>query len=222
MSEYKEVADTLDIPSHAGIEGFLLAIRQILRMPRVTSIVVDASGKISYTRYARPEEPRKNIEADFDSVAPNALVRNALIQELDSHDQKNAAICIAGMFNAAAADHMYPVGFVTGANSNLYAWHASTTGIRLDRENVYGLPVYPDRFIPDDALLLVTAYARGGSLVDVQKSYKLAMPSRVVPVILSPADLPPGASFSSLAVPPSEETLVAGSVPNDRDMKAYP
>lgn len=183
MSDYKEVTEVLEVPAHAGVEGFLLAMRGVLRLPRVTRVEVDASGKVSYTRWMREQEPRKNIEIDFDEVAPFALVRNRDVQELEVELPESASSAISAMFYAAELDHMYPVAFVTGANTVLYDWHRNTTGVRLGRENVYGLPVHRDRFVPDETLLLATSYARGSGLVDVQKTYKISMPGRDRPVV---------------------------------------
>lgn len=176
--EYQEVTDTLDIPRHAGVEGFLVSIRGILRLPRVVNISIDSRGKITYTRYARPSEPRKNIEVDFDSVAPSAIIRNGAVTELDVEStEHNAAVCLARMFARAAADHMYPVGWVIGGDSHFRAWHMSTTGVDLPEESAYALPVYRDRFIPDEALLLACAYGPNAALIDARVAYKITMPS---------------------------------------------
>lgn len=180
-SEFQEVTDTVEVPTHAGVEGFLAAIRKIIKQPRVTQLNIDVAGKVTYTRFARPEEPRKHIEVDFESVAPGAIVRNLELEELNAfHLLDNAAVCIAAMFQAASLEQMYPVGFVTGANSSLFDWHKQTTGVVLINNTAYGYPIFRDRFIPDETLLLVTAFARGAGLMDARKSYKIAMPSRDV------------------------------------------
>jgi hypothetical protein len=184
MIEYKELTQSVDVPAHSGVEGFLSAIRQVLRQPRVTRVEIDGNGKVSYTRFVRAEEPRKNVDFDFDSVSPGALVRNIEMQELDLFELKdNAAVCMAAMFFAADRDHMFPVGIVTGANTVFPDWHRRTTGVQLLSDNAYGLPVYRDRFIPDETLLLVTAFSRDASLVDARKSYKTAMPGREETII---------------------------------------
>ena len=179
MSEYKEVTQTVEIPQHSGMEGFIAVIRQILRLPKVTRVEFDSIGKVTYTRYARAEEPRKNIDFDFDTVTPAALVRNIDLQELDLfYMLGNAAVCMSRMFYAAEVDHMVPVALLTGANTVFYDWHLATTGVPVGHDSAYGLPLYRDRFIPDETLLLVVAYSRDASLVDARKSYKIGLPSK--------------------------------------------
>lgn len=215
MSDYKEVTDSLEVPSHAGVEGFIAAMRQILRQPRLTQVTIDGSGKVTYTRWVREQEPRKTIEVDFDSVSPSALVRNLEVQELDLFDHMgNASTCISAMFFAAELEQMCPVAFVTGANSVFGEWHLRTTGVRIGSKTAYGIPVYKDRFIPDDALLLVTAYSRGAALIDSQKSYKIAMPgrekliTRAVEVEISPrVEQLSMDSPLVLAVPPTQDEV---------------
>lgn len=179
MIDYKELTETVDIPLNAGKEGFILGIRRILDLSRVTHFECDLKGKLRYTRFVRAEEPRKNIDYDFESVSPGAIVRNIDIEEVDSfHSLDNAAVCVAMLFFAAERDHMVPVAFVTGANPVFPEWHQRTTGVRVSRDNAYGLPIYRDRFIPDETLLMVVAYSKDAGLIDASKSYKIALPLR--------------------------------------------
>lgn len=175
--EYQEVQDVLDVPRHAGVEGFLLAIRSILKMPRVTGIAIDNRGKVTFTRYVRKEEPRKQIEIDFETVAPSAVIRNGRVIEVDVEaHQGNAAACLAHMFLRAANDHMFPVGWIVSPNSRLAAWHTATTQVNLPSDSAYGLPIHRDRHIPDESLILACAYGPDAALVDVQLAYKITMP----------------------------------------------
>jgi hypothetical protein len=217
-AEFQEVTDEIEVPTHAGVEGFFAALRKILKQPRVTNVNIDVSGKVTYSRFARVEEPRKHIEVDFESVSPGALVRNIELTELDVYEYvDNASICIAAMFQAASLEQMFPVGFVTGANTTFLQWHKDTTGIALINNSAYGLPIYRDRFIPDETLLLVTAFARGAGLVDARKSYKIAMPSREVGRRLVPVrtvDIQPPVLVSG-----GEETVVLAQPPDDEEVK---
>lgn len=186
--EYVELTENLEVPKHAGIEGFIVALRGILKMPRIVSIAIDARGKVSFTRYARKEEPRKQVQLDFDSVAPSAIIRNGRVTEMDVDQYlNNAAVSIAAMFQRAASEHMYPVAWVIGGNSLLPIWHERTTGVQLPQESSYGLPVYRDRHIPDEALLLACAYGPDAALIDAQSAYKITMPNPDL-VLTPPAD----------------------------------
>lgn len=218
MNEYREVTESVQIPHLAGVEGFLAAIRRVLHLSRVSHVEIDIAGKVSYTRFVREEEPSHSIEINFDSVMPSAVVRNAEVQEIDLLDVQSASAALSLMFYAAGQDHLCPVGFVTGAATVLPRWHLDTVGVRLGQDTVYGLPLYRDRFLPDEVLLLVCAYSRQGGLVDVKKSYKILMPGRDVPVrLVSPisVDAPMPESIDQ---PP----LVAAQVPGDDNVKVLP
>lgn len=199
VPDYQEVTETQDIPKHAGIEGFILAIRSILKMPRIANINIDNKGKVTFTRYARVEEPRRQIEVDFESVAPSAIVRNGHVVEVDADSfHGNAAICVAALFSRAAQDHMYPVAWVVGANTVLPSWHALTTGVVLPTGSAYGLPVLRDRFIPDEALILACAYGQDAALIDARQAYKVTMPSAAPPLRLPESEV----SVTPEQVPP--------------------
>jgi len=216
MSEFQEFTDTIEVPLNTGIEGFIHAIRQLLKRPRVTSVHIDTSGKVTFTRFVRPEEPRKHFEVDFEEVAPSYIIRNVELQEIDcAHILDNAAVCISAMFWSASLEQMYPVAFVVGANSSLGAWHKNTTGIILTNNSAYGFPILRDRHIPDDALILTTAFARGGSMSDVKKSYKITMPSmdtvvRELPLL----------DVQGPVIPASDEVLVLAEPPAEREVKS--
>lgn len=176
--EYKEVTDTTEVPKHAGVEGFILAVRGILKLPRVVNINIDSRGKITHTRYARQEEPRRQVEVDFESVSPSSIVRNGHVQELNVEEYYgNAAVVCAAMFAAAAKQLLFPVAWVVGANTYLPGWHKLTTGVDLLNDTAFGLPLLRDRFIPDEALLLACAYGPNAALIDAQTAYKVTMPS---------------------------------------------
>lgn len=215
MSEFQEINETVDVPLNTGVEGFIHALRQILKKPRVTDIHIDANGKVSFTRFARPEEPIKHLEVDFESVSPAGLVRNMELQELDYYELVgNAAVCIAAMFSMASTEQMYPVAFLVGASSSLFAWHRKTTGVPLLNSMAYGFPIIRDRHIPDDVLILVTAYARGGAMSDGKKSYKITMPSlekplqEVTPVEIYPQEQPMSSDVLVLVPPPEEVKVI--------------
>jgi hypothetical protein len=214
MSEYKEITESIDVPTHSGLEGFFVALRKILKMPRVTNVNIDARGKVSYTRFARAEEPRKTIDIDFDAVSPGALVRNIELQELDVPMASGAAVAIAALFSAASSDHLYPIGFVTGANTVLPDWHLKSTGVKIPVDSLYGFPLYKDRFIPDETLLLVTGYSLETSLPDAQKSYKIAMPGRQAPVLPVPELIVSYVSSNTNSLPE-----VAAAVPSPEQVK---
>ncbi len=180
-ADYREHKAVLDVPRGTGADGFCQAIKAILKLPRVQEVKIDARGKLSYTRFLLPDEEEKPILVDFDSLMPIAVIRNSELSELASHH--NAAMAISAMFKAVSADQLHPVAFVGSTNSTLFAWHKETTGIELDKDEVYGLPFFTDRMVEDYMLFIVAAYSRSASLVDARRAYKIVMPSREMPIL---------------------------------------
>lgn len=174
--EYKEVSETIEVPKNTGTKGFLRAIEDILRRPRVQSIEIDARGKVSYRYFARKGEENLPLRTDFETLMPYAVVRNGACVEL-AEPNSHAPTAIGQLFDMAAVDHLFPVAWVAGANTKLWDWYIDTTKFNpASREEFFGLPFLTDRAIPDETLMLGAAYARGAALIDVQKSYKIVIP----------------------------------------------
>ncbi len=176
MAEYEEVTGTVEIPKNVGVRGFLKAIEDILKLPRVQSIHIDARGKVEYRHFMREGDPLKPLEIDFATLQPYAVIRNSRVVELGDPDP-NAAVAVGQLFDSAAADHLFPVAIVAGANTQFWRWYESTTTIDPStHEELYGVPFVIDRQLEDHVIVLCAAYTRAAALVDTQKSYKLVIP----------------------------------------------
>lgn len=174
MSEPQEISETIDVPKNTGIEGFLRSLKVILQLPQVQKIAIDAKGKVSYSRLVT-EEDRKPIGINFDDLEPWGVIRNGDIQEVPVCVD-NAAVVITLLMDYVATEKLYPVAFVTGANSILNEWYIQTTGSRiLSDQAICGIPLYKDRHIPDTALILCTAMSNKAALIDTNKSFKIEM-----------------------------------------------
>lgn len=182
MADLELVASSIDVPKNTGHEGFIHTIRQILKLPRIQSIEINARGKVTYKRFVDEEEP-KTVGVDFTGVEPWHIIRNAQdgVEELVLGTY-NAAVVLAGVLDRAAMDKLHPTAFVLSPNTVFWMWYPSTTNFSLaSRETVCGLPIYFDRHIPDTVLILCASFAREGALVDTQKSYKIEMDYMVAP-----------------------------------------
>lgn len=176
MTEYQEVRDTIEVPKNTGRQGFLRAIEDILKLPRLQGINIDARGKVDFRYYLREGEPKKALETDFETLEPYAIIRNSILRELVEPDE-NAAVALGQLFDGAATDHLFPVAFVGGASSLFWAWYEETTGLALgSREELYGIPFLNDRSLEDYVLVLCAGFTRGSALIDTQRSYKLVIP----------------------------------------------
>lgn len=176
MAEYEEIKGVVEVPKNVGIRGFLKAIEDILKLPRVQGINIDARGKIEYRHYVREGEAHKPLEVDFSTLQPYAVIRNSKVVELGDPDL-NAAVAVGQLFDLAAVDYLFPVALVAGANTQFWRWYETTTTIEPgSHEEFYGVPFLIDRQLEDHVVVLCAAYTRAAAMIDTQKSYKLVIP----------------------------------------------
>lgn len=174
--EYEPYNGSIEIPKGTGLDGFLRAIRELLQLPRLQGIHIDARGKVTYKHFLREGEKPRALEVDFDSLMPYAIIRNGHVEELTPAGN-NAAVVLGQLFSRAAADHMYPVAWVSGPKTTFWKWFDASTGITSPvHEELYGLPFLADRMVEDSVLILCAAYGRRGAIGDTQRSYKILMP----------------------------------------------
>ena len=182
MSDFREHTDRIEVPKNVGLEGFLHTVRELLKKPRVQDIHIDARGVVKCRRYVDQDSDIRNSGIDFDGMLPNAIVRNTDISEVAVAANANAAVVLSGLPDLVAVAQLTPLGFVTGADSTLWEWYKHTTRASLQqRDSLQGLPVYPDRMIPDTALILAAGYGRDASFLDARNSYKIEMPNYTYP-----------------------------------------
>jgi len=173
-TDFERIEEEIEVPRETGIDGFLLAIRAVLKKPRVQTVHIDARGKITVSRFVRANEPQVEFSIDFASVTPASAVRRGEVVELTVPEAEDPKTTVFRLFNEAARDQVYPVAFVVGAQSAFRKWVAGSLDVY--GSSLFGLRVLSDRHIPDDVLILVTAYGPSGDLVDVQRCYKVTLP----------------------------------------------
>lgn len=176
MSDLQLVTHSIDVPRNTGIEGFMHTVRVLLKLTHLQSINIDAKGRVTYERYVAEGE-REKIGVDYEGVEPWHIARNAPdgVEEL-LVGSVNAAVTLAAMLDRSTGEKLYPTAFVASPNTTLWRWYQHTTGFALSSQgHLCGLPLYPDRHIPDTALILCSSFVRDGALVDTQKAYKIEM-----------------------------------------------
>lgn len=174
MPNYIEEKKDVDVPPATGIPGFLKVISSILERPRVQRIVIE-KGKISYSRFRRDDEEDVPLGIDLETLMPSAVIRSSLVEEVQVLAD-NAAVGVGQLFAKAHMDGMNPVAFVSGPGSLFFLWHTRTTRVVLAKEECYGLPFLADPEIPDETLILCSAYSRRAALPDTVRCYKMTVP----------------------------------------------
>jgi hypothetical protein len=173
MPDYRKEEYSLEIPKNAGIVGFMRTLEGIIKLPRVQSIIVDARGKVSWSRFVMEGESAP-LGVDFEDLEPWAIIRNRTVVELPVHTA-NAALALGVMMDRVAIEGLRPIAFVSGADTIFRDWFKETTGYSPQSDTVMGLPFYLDRNLPDSALILCAAYTPGAALSDIHKAYKIEM-----------------------------------------------
>lgn len=175
-TQYSEVRDSIEVPKNSGIPGFLRALEDILRLPRLQELAVNAKGLVSFRYFLREGEQKKAVEVDFETLLPYAVVRNSEVRELVDVDE-NAAVAIGQLFDGASTDHLFPAVFVGAPDCRIWSWYEQTTGIELgSHEHLYGVPFVADRNFENHVLILCAAFMRSADLINTQRSYKLVIP----------------------------------------------
>ena len=175
MSTYEEEVREVKVPPGTGVPGLIKAVTQILELPRVQSINITVGKPIEYRRMRKAEEPEANVDLDFSTLLPSQIVRSRIITEVKLASM-NAAIVVGQLFMQASIDGYNPVAFVGHPASKFWAWYTATTQLISSREELFGLPFLTDDQIPVEALILCAAHGRRASMVDVLRSYKIAVP----------------------------------------------
>lgn len=175
-SDRRLVVETINVPKSVGRDGFLRTVDEILKLSRVQSILIEAKGTVEYKRYiVNGDQAKANVE--FEDLEPYAILRNSSVDELTS-ECLSAAVVITSMIDMATNDGLYPIAFVTGADTVLWNWYRATTGFEVrSKKFLCGLPLYFDRHAPDTALILCAASTRDSSLIAMQRAYKVEMVS---------------------------------------------
>lgn len=173
--DYQLVQNSIDVKKGTGVEGFLRVIKQILKLPRLQTVTIEAKGKISYDRYIIGSESKEPVEVGYDDLEPYSVVRNGIVDSVEFLSS-NPAVVLSLLLDRVVKDQLHPCALVTGANTILPTWFSHGTGRALfTTEYVCGLPVYLDRNIPDNVLIVGGAYTRDADLTTVQKFYRLEM-----------------------------------------------
>jgi hypothetical protein len=183
VADYREVTGSIQVPANTGIEGFLHTLRTLLRKPRLQRVVIDSRGKVSFTRYALPDEEEEpdNFGVDFESLQPYYVIRNAQVHEVLLPTEP-APVSIARLFDRVASEALRPLAFALGADSQLWSWYTLSTGhTPSTRSSFFGLPVFTDRNIDDSAIFLCAGYGRDAAFIDTQVSYKISIPQDAFP-----------------------------------------
>jgi hypothetical protein len=181
MSEFKLQSDAIEVPPGTGVEGFVHALRSILKLPRVQNIHIDSKGKVTYERYTKEDEAVALGDIGFEDLEPWPIIRNRDIEELTPPCRDPASIVLE-MFQKVGKDGLDPTSFVTGANSILKIWMTMGGASMSNTNTLFGLTVHTDRHVPDTVLMLTAAYTKDAGLVDTQKSYKIEMDQPEMPV----------------------------------------
>lgn len=174
--DVREKSRTIEVPANVGVDGFMHAVREVIRLPRVQKIVIDKAGRVTFTQIVRPEEEESNLNVSFDHLQPYHIIRNARTQELSYPASLNASAVVGAMLDTVTSSGLTPIAFVASPNTGLWSWLYFGDDLNLSsRDTFFGYPLYTDRQIPDTALVLCAGVDGTTALVDTKLSVKVEM-----------------------------------------------
>lgn len=184
---YEEIVETLKVPPQAGVEGFITALRTILKKPKVQGIHIDRSGTVEVHRLVREGDEDDPIALDLATLTPASVIRRVgEIIEVSNAPEDRAAKAIANAFRHMTFDHLFPIAFATGKNSTVWRWLLEDDiDFTNKKDELYGQPLYVDEQLPSFALFLCAGFRRESALVDTHKVYKILMPEYAEPQLES-------------------------------------
>lgn len=186
MNEYKDILKEVQVPPGTGHRGFLRVIEEILKLPRIQEISINAMGVVSY-RQSVPVEAESEgptlAQVNFSNLEPYNIVRNSVVEELpDLPPTVGAPYALTMMLAAVSIASLYPLAFVVSPSSTLWDWLQRTAPkeVLMRKEQLYGLPLYTDRLVEDHVLLLCAGFSPSRDIADTNRTFKLSMPVRTV------------------------------------------
>lgn len=176
MTELKETSHNIDVPANTGVEGFIHAIREIIKKSRIQRVILEATGRVTYVRLESPDDAAENMGVSFSHVQPYEIIRNVTTRELSYPPHLGGADVLTVMFDAVATNDFSPICFATGVASTLWSWLYLTSGIEIQNQKVlFGYPVYQDQQLPDTALVLCAGIGDNAALIDTRLAVKVEM-----------------------------------------------
>jgi hypothetical protein len=178
VQKLREVTKSVDVPGSTGVDGFLHAIREIIKKPRVQRVVLEANGRVTYIRLVEEddEEEELNLGVNFSHLEPYNVIRNVETRELSYPPALGAADVLTSMFDAVSQNGFTPICFATGVNTIAYNWFYFTSGIELqNQDQLFGYPIYSDKQLPDTALVLCAGLGQTRALIDTRIAVKVEM-----------------------------------------------
>jgi hypothetical protein len=166
-----EVEEQIEVPRSTGIPGFLRTIETILKLPRVLGISINNRGLVTYRRVQLPEE-RASLGVNFDTLQPSVFIRQGQVKELLAEGEAVSQVHQA--LESAALERVEVTAWVMGLGG-LPLFHKWCPSLAIHNDRLLGLPVYVDRALDDQTLVLAASHAPRAYLSDCHRFYKIGM-----------------------------------------------
>lgn len=172
MSEYRKETHTVQVPKNTGRHGFLRALDRILTLSKVQTIVIKATGLVTYERFVAPGE-KDPVGVDYDGLEPYHVIRNGEVIDVPVQQLDEMWRLLFQLFGRAELERLVPVALVTGGNTLLWELLRREGVPSSTRLMLFGLPVLADRGMPDHTVTLCTAFERTAALIDCHRFFKM-------------------------------------------------
>jgi hypothetical protein len=165
-----------DLPG--DVDGILDAIRRIILMGEVRSIVVRDGEPLTYQRYVRPGETVKPSEstASFAELKPIDIVRQVPMEEYQETDGSDFYKQLIRMFTYVSLEGWVVTHLLFGDKTNFWNKLEIPPMISKRMTNFLGARVERDVTLQEDVFILCGAKARGATIAEIGFTLKGNIP----------------------------------------------
>lgn len=163
-SETRRIVET--VPRPRDTTRLLTLLQKILEEEGVQSLTVDKDKDfISYSRLSPIGEAGSFVKELYEAV------RNRPMEEYVAESKRPSLRQVADMFRMVSEEGLTVCYILAGSRDRVSSW-LELRFQRTQQPSLFGIPIYFDSNIPEDAIILCGAHTRDVYPTDIQFSVK--------------------------------------------------
>lgn len=169
----KLVTVQMDMPG--DIDGILDAVRRIMMMGEIRSIVMRDGEPLTYQRYVRPGEEIKPSEstASFAELTLMDVVRQIQMEEYaGEHGGANVSSYFLKMVFMMEFDGWVFTHLLVSEKTKFWTWQGVPEMVAKRLPHFLGARIEREKTLPDDIFILCGSKTRGASISEVSFALK--------------------------------------------------
>ena len=169
------VLEEFKAPLPKGLNNVIDAIRQILKLGKIRSLLVEIGKPITYTRFIRETEKSAKQEDFQGGVSPGDIARNIMMEEYSGNKTSNPLEIFFDILLGLSVRHLYLTHIGIGTESRFFQWMKLDTIVYGGIEHLAGGKLVRDEEIPNDIIIFYGNPKQGGRLDQATYALKCYM-----------------------------------------------